>query len=165
MTLVWGRPLVDGGAIVTAELADLAVDQCALAEGRFTLLAPDDYRGDTLDVKVFDARGRELARESLYATRTTRRRVGVELEEAIRTRRTHKAYGAEPVDRADAGRAVRAARWAPNHHLTNPWRFRVLGPARARAPEGGRRRAGPRLGRQARPRPDARRRLGRAMRR
>ena len=21
------------------------------------------------------------------------------------------------------------ARWAPNHHLTNPWRFRVLGPA------------------------------------
>lgn len=20
------------------------------------------------------------------------------------------------------------ARWAPNHHLTNPWRFRVLGP-------------------------------------
>ena len=45
----------------------MAVDQCALAEGRFTLLAPDDYRGDTLDVKVFDAAGRELARESLYA--------------------------------------------------------------------------------------------------
>ena len=67
MTLVWGRPLVDGGAVVTGELADLAVDQCALAEGRFTLLAPDDYRGDTLDVKVFDATGRELARESLYA--------------------------------------------------------------------------------------------------
>ena len=20
------------------------------------------------------------------------------------------------------------ARWAPNHHLTEPWRFRVLGP-------------------------------------
>jgi hypothetical protein len=20
-------------------------------------------------------------------------------------------------------------RWAPNHHVTNPWRFRVLGPA------------------------------------
>ncbi len=32
MTLVWGRPLVAGGAIVTAELADLAVDQCELAE-------------------------------------------------------------------------------------------------------------------------------------
>jgi hypothetical protein len=67
MTLVWGRPLVDGGSIVTGELADLAVDQCVLADGRFTLLAPDDYRGDTLDVKVFDAAGKELARESLYA--------------------------------------------------------------------------------------------------
>ena len=66
MTLVWGRPLVDGGAVVTGELADLAVDQCPLLEGRFTLLAPDDYRGDTLDVKVFDRRGAELAHESLY---------------------------------------------------------------------------------------------------
>jgi hypothetical protein len=67
MTLVWGRPLVDGGAIVTAELANLAVDQCVLVEGRFTLLAPDDFRGDTLEIKVFDRRGGELARESLYA--------------------------------------------------------------------------------------------------
>jgi hypothetical protein len=67
ITLVWGRPLVDGAAIATAELADLAVDQCTLVEERFTLLAPDDYRGDTLDVKLFDARGGEVARESLYA--------------------------------------------------------------------------------------------------
>jgi hypothetical protein len=37
-----------------------------LLEGRFTLIAPDDYRGDTLEVKLFDRRGRELARESLY---------------------------------------------------------------------------------------------------
>ena len=66
MTLVWGVPLVRDGAIATAELADLAVDQCTLIEGRFTLLAPDDYRGDTLDVKLFDIRGNELARESLY---------------------------------------------------------------------------------------------------
>jgi hypothetical protein len=66
MTLVWGRPLVSGGAIVTAELADLAVDQCALVEERFTLLAPDGYRGDTLDCKLFDKRGTEIARESLY---------------------------------------------------------------------------------------------------
>ena len=66
MTLVWGRPLVSGGAIVTAELADLAVDQCELVEDRFTLLAPDGYRGDTLDCAVFDAKGTELARESLY---------------------------------------------------------------------------------------------------
>src|ERR1044072_552615 len=45
---------------------DLAGDQCTLIEGRFTLRAPDDYRGDTLDVKLFDVRGREIASESLY---------------------------------------------------------------------------------------------------
>lgn len=66
MTLVWGRPLVRGGAIVTAELADLAVDQCALHEERFTLLAPDNYRRDTLYVKLFDKRGSKIAQESLY---------------------------------------------------------------------------------------------------
>jgi nitroreductase len=53
----------------------------------------------------------------------------VELEEAIRSRRTHKAYRPEPVDRATLEELFELARWAPNHHLTNPWRFRVLGPA------------------------------------
>jgi len=67
MTLVWGRPLVSGGRIVTAELANLAVDQCELIEERFTLIAPDDYRQDLLEIKLFDVKGRELARESLYA--------------------------------------------------------------------------------------------------
>jgi nitroreductase len=52
----------------------------------------------------------------------------VEVEHAIRTRRTHKAYGPEPVDRQTLGELFELARWAPNHHLTNPWRFRVLGP-------------------------------------
>ena len=52
----------------------------------------------------------------------------MELEEAIRGRRTHKAYGADPVDRATLEELFELARWAPNHHLTNPWRFRVLGP-------------------------------------
>jgi hypothetical protein len=66
MTLVWGRPLISGGAIVTAELADLAVDQCELIEERFTLIAPDDYRQDLLEIKLFTAKGQELARESLY---------------------------------------------------------------------------------------------------
>jgi hypothetical protein len=66
MTLVWGRPLVSGGAIVTAELAGLAVDQCELLDERFTLIAPDDYRHDLLDIRLFDAGGRELASESLY---------------------------------------------------------------------------------------------------
>ncbi|HWY17643.1 MAG TPA: hypothetical protein VNY27_02905 [Solirubrobacteraceae bacterium] len=67
MTLVWGRPLIGGGRLATAELADLAVDQCELIEERFTLIAPDDYRGDLLEIKLFGSRGQELARESLYA--------------------------------------------------------------------------------------------------
>jgi hypothetical protein len=67
MTLVWGRPLISGGRIVTAELADLAVDQCEILDERFTLIAPDDYRRDLLEIKLFDLKGRELARESLYA--------------------------------------------------------------------------------------------------
>lgn len=66
MTLVWGRPMVDGGVIVTAELAGLAVDQCHLDNGRFTLIAPDAYRGDELDIKVFDQKGTQIAAESLY---------------------------------------------------------------------------------------------------
>ena len=67
MTLVWGRPLLSGGRVVTAELADLAVDQCELIDERFTLIAPDDYRHDLLEIKLFGAKGQELARESLYA--------------------------------------------------------------------------------------------------
>ncbi|HEY7831302.1 MAG TPA: nitroreductase family protein [Solirubrobacteraceae bacterium] len=50
------------------------------------------------------------------------------LETTIRTRRTHKAYGPEPVDHGTLRELFELARWAPNHHLTNPWRFRVLGP-------------------------------------
>ena len=42
------------------------MDQCALAGDRFTLVAADDYRGDVLDIKLWDARGAELASESLY---------------------------------------------------------------------------------------------------
>ena len=67
ITLVWGRPLVEGGVVATAELAGLSVDQCALVDGRFTLIAPDDYRHDLLEVALYDGKGRELARESLYA--------------------------------------------------------------------------------------------------
>ncbi len=66
MRLVWGVSLVPGGAIVTAELANLAVDQCQLVEERFTLIAPDDYRGDVLEIKLWDKGGDELAQESLY---------------------------------------------------------------------------------------------------
>ena len=67
MTLIWGHPLVSGGRVATAELAELAVDQCELRSERFTLIAPDDYRHDLLEIKLFGAKGQELARESLYA--------------------------------------------------------------------------------------------------
>jgi hypothetical protein len=66
MTLVWGVPMVVGGAIVTAELANLAVDQCEVLDERFTLIAPDNYRGDYIDVKLWGKRGDLLASESLY---------------------------------------------------------------------------------------------------
>ncbi len=66
MTLVWGVPMVAGGAIVTAELANLAVDQCELIEERFTLLAPDSYRSDLLEIRLWDKGGTELASESLW---------------------------------------------------------------------------------------------------
>jgi hypothetical protein len=66
ITLVWGTPLVPGGQLVTAELADLAVDQCEIVDERFTLIAPDNYRGDYLDVKLWGKRNEVLAVESLY---------------------------------------------------------------------------------------------------
>ena len=53
----------------------------------------------------------------------------MELDELIRTRRTQKAYEPGPVDPGTLDELFELARWAPNHHLTNPWRFRVLGPA------------------------------------
>lgn len=53
----------------------------------------------------------------------------MELEDAIRGRRTHKAYGPEPVAPAVLDELLELARWAPSHNLTNPWRFRILGPA------------------------------------
>lgn len=52
----------------------------------------------------------------------------MELEQAVRTRRTHKAFGPDPVDRETLAVLFELAAWAPNHHLTIPWRFRVLGP-------------------------------------
>lgn len=53
---------------------------------------------------------------------------GMDVETAIRTRRTHKAFDPEPLPRATLDELLDLARWTPNHHLTAPWRFRVLGP-------------------------------------
>jgi nitroreductase len=52
----------------------------------------------------------------------------MDVETAIRTRRTHKAFGPEPVPREQLEQLFELASWAPNHHLTVPWRFRVVGP-------------------------------------
>lgn len=48
--------------------------------------------------------------------------------DAIRFRRTTKKYRPEPVERALLEQILEAARWAPNHRMTEPWRFRVVGP-------------------------------------
>jgi nitroreductase len=48
--------------------------------------------------------------------------------ELIRSRRTHKSFGPEPVPPETLDELLELARWAPNHHRTNPWRFRVVGP-------------------------------------
>jgi nitroreductase len=52
----------------------------------------------------------------------------VDVETAIRSRRTHKQFGQEPVDEATVRDLLDLARFAPNHKLTEPWRFRLLGP-------------------------------------
>ena len=51
------------------------------------------------------------------------------IREIAEARRTHKAFGPEPVPRETLTELLSLARLAPNHHLTQPWRFRVLGPA------------------------------------
>jgi nitroreductase len=52
----------------------------------------------------------------------------MDIEEAIRTRRTQKVFGAQPLARETLEELFELARWAPNHHGTDPWRFRVVGP-------------------------------------
>lgn len=52
----------------------------------------------------------------------------MDVADAIRSRRTHKQFGAEPLDEATLRELLELALHAPNHRLTQPWRFRVLGP-------------------------------------
>lgn len=52
----------------------------------------------------------------------------MDVADAIRSRRTHKQFGAEPLDEASLRELLELALHAPNHRLTQPWRFRVLGP-------------------------------------
>ena len=50
------------------------------------------------------------------------------LHDLAAARRTHKAFGSEPVPRETLLELLAAARFAPTHHLHQPWRFRILGP-------------------------------------
>jgi len=52
----------------------------------------------------------------------------VKLEELAAARRTHKAFGPEPLPPETLLELLAVARLAPTHHLNQPWRFRVLGP-------------------------------------
>ena len=71
VTLVWGRPLVRGAVAATAELDAETVDQEAISNDRFTLLALDalEAYGDDIfmEVKLWSRRAQELASESLYS--------------------------------------------------------------------------------------------------
>ena len=71
VTLIWGRPLVQGAVAATGELEGTTVDQAPVDKGRFTMIALDalEAYGDDvfLDVKLFNRRAVELASESLYA--------------------------------------------------------------------------------------------------
>jgi hypothetical protein len=72
VTLIWGRPLVRGGAVAaTAVLDGETVDQEEISQGRFTLIALDalEAYGDDVfvEVKLWSRRAMELASESLYA--------------------------------------------------------------------------------------------------
>ncbi len=46
----------------------------------------------------------------------------------LRGRRTLSRFADKPVDPELILAAIDVARWAPNHHLTEPWHFYVLGP-------------------------------------
>jgi nitroreductase len=51
---------------------------------------------------------------------------GMDVYQAITRRRTIKRYTEEPIPREVIERLLDAAVWAPNHFLTQPWRFTVL---------------------------------------
>ncbi|HEX5436596.1 MAG TPA: nitroreductase [Gemmatimonadaceae bacterium] len=48
--------------------------------------------------------------------------------DAIQTRRSIKRFTDRPVSRSEIEAVLSAAAFAPNHRLTLPWRFYVLGP-------------------------------------
>src|SRR5436305_10558371 len=57
---------------------------------------------------------------------TTEARPLLDTLTAIRTRRAVKQYADEPIPKEWVEELLDAAHWAPNHHLTHPWRFHVF---------------------------------------
>lgn len=56
------------------------------------------------------------------------------VEKTVRTRRTIHLFNPQPApSREDVLSAIDLARWAPNHYLTEPWRFYLLGRETAEA--------------------------------
>ncbi len=49
-------------------------------------------------------------------------------ERLLKSRRTIHDFRPEPPPREPVIRALELARWAPNHYLTEPWHFYLLGP-------------------------------------
>jgi nitroreductase len=57
----------------------------------------------------------------------------VSIAALITGRRTIHDFRPEPVPVEKIRKAIDVARWAPNHHLTEPWHFYLLGPDTIRA--------------------------------
>ena len=50
----------------------------------------------------------------------------MDIDQAIRSRRTHKMYAGGAIDDATLRALVELATWAPNHNFTEPWRFHIV---------------------------------------
>lgn len=53
--------------------------------------------------------------------------MSMDIEVAIRTRRTIFHFKPDPVPTQVLLEALEAGIWAPNHHLSEPWRFTIVG--------------------------------------
>lgn len=70
VTLIWGSPLIRGAIAASAEFGSDVIDQAAINDGRFTLVAIDAVHGFGddlfLEIKLWDRKLNPLAAESLY---------------------------------------------------------------------------------------------------
>ena len=55
------------------------------------------------------------------------------IAERIRSRRTTKLFLKQEVSKDLIRDAIEVARWAPNHHVTEPWHFYLMGPEKIAA--------------------------------